>query len=58
MPCTQLHTHKSGGWHDTNGMLEWCKARRECLLHFWVQMLQGGHGKIKKFTSRTHSVPT
>jgi hypothetical protein len=35
MPCTQLYTYKNGGWCDTR-MLKWCKARRECLLHFQV----------------------
>jgi hypothetical protein len=34
----------------SNRTLKWCKARRECLLHFQVQMLQGERGKIKKFT--------
>jgi hypothetical protein len=33
--------HKSSGWYDTNGTLEWCKARCECFSHFQVQMLQG-----------------
>jgi hypothetical protein len=58
MLCTQLHTHKSSGWCDTNGTLEWCKARCESSALLGANASRWSVVKLRSSLSGSHSVST